>query len=144
MTNDMFISYIAPEITGAAGAGGAGMARPAAGGFSLNDVARFEAAMGAGGAAAVGALAPAVAAGPISMLNSETLKAFFDPLNRINSAPDRMLAASEKLAANPDAGPGDMLMTMMSVQKFVFECQITSSVANRTSDGVQELFRQQS
>jgi hypothetical protein len=144
MTNDMFISYIAPEITGAAGAGGAGMARPAAGGFSLNDVARFEAAMSGGGAAAVGAVAPAVAAGPISMLNSETLKAFFDPLNRINSAPDRMLAASEKLAANPDAGPGDMLMTMMSVQKFVFECQITSSVANRTSDGVQELFRQQS
>jgi hypothetical protein len=145
MTNDMFISYIAPEITGAAGAAGAGMARPAAGGFSLNDVARFEAAMsGGGGAAAVGAVAPTVAAGPISMLNSETLKAFFDPLNRINNAPDRMLAASEKLAANPDAGPGDMLMTMMSVQKFVFECQITSSVANRTSDGVQELFRQQS
>jgi hypothetical protein len=144
MTNDMFISYIAPEITGAAGAGGAGLARPAAGGFSLNDVARFEAAMSGGGTAAVGAVAPTVAAGPISMLNSETLKAFFDPLNRINSAPDRMLAASEKLAANPDAGPGDMLMTMMSVQKFVFECQITSSVANRTSDGVQELFRQQS
>lgn len=144
MTNDMFISYIAPEITGASGAAGAGMARPAAGGFSLNDVARFEAAMSGGGGGAVGAVAPAAAAGPISMLNNETLKAFFDPLNRINNAPDRMLAASEKLAANPDAGPGDMLMTMMSVQKFVFECQITSSVANRTSDGVQELFRQQS
>ncbi len=145
MTTDMFIGYIAPEISGAAGAG---MARPAAGGFSLNDVARFEAAMsgaaGGGAASPVGAVAPTVAAGPISMLNNETLKAFFDPLNRINSAPDRMLAASEKLAANPDAGPGDMLMTMMSVQKFVFECQITSSVANRTSDGVQELFRQQS
>jgi hypothetical protein len=78
------------------------------------------------------------------MVSNDVLKAFFDPLNRINTAPDRMLAASEKLAANPDAGPGDMLMTMMSVQKFVFECQITSSVANRTSDGVQELFRQQS
>ncbi len=141
MTNDMFISYVAPEVTGAAGAG---LARPAAGGFSLGDVARFEAAMAGGGATPVGAVAPTAAAGPISMLNSDTLKAFFNPLNRINNAPDRMLAASEKLAANPDAGPGDMLMTMMSVQKFVFECQITSSVANRTSDGVQELFRQQS
>jgi hypothetical protein len=140
MTNDMLISYVAPEVTGAAGAG---LARPAAGGFSLGDVARFEAAMAGGGATPVGAVAPSAAAGPISMLNSDTLKAFFDPLNRINNAPDRMLAASEKLAANPDAGPGDMLMTMMSVQKFVFECQITSSVANRTSDGVQELFRQQ-
>lgn len=140
MTNDMLISYVAPEATGAAGAG---LARPAAGGFSLGDVARFEAAMAGGGATPLGAVAPTAAAGPISMLNSDTLKAFFDPLNRINNAPDRMLAASEKLAANPDAGPGDMLMTMMSVQKFVFECQITSSVANRTSDGVQELFRQQ-
>lgn len=140
MTTDMLISYVAPEATGAAGAG---LARPAAGGFSLGDVARFEAAMAGGGATPLGAVAPTAAAGPISMLNSDTLKAFFDPLNRINNAPDRMLAASEKLAANPDAGPGDMLMTMMSVQKFVFECQITSSVANRTSDGVQELFRQQ-
>ena len=94
--------------------------------------------------ASVGAVTPAAIAGPLPMVSNDVLKAFFDPLNRINNAPDRMLAASEKLAANPDAGPGDMLMTMMSVQKFVFECQITSSVANRTSDGVQELFRQQS
>jgi hypothetical protein len=142
MTNEMFIGYIAPELT--AGGGAAAVAQPAAGGFSIADVARFEAAMAGGGAASAGAVAPAAATGPMAMLNSETLKAFFNPLNRINNAPDRMLAASEKLAANPDAGPGDMLMTMMSVQKFVFECQITSSVANRTSDGVQELFRQQS
>jgi hypothetical protein len=142
MTTEMFIGYVAPELTGAAGAG---TARPAAGNFSLGDVARFEAAMAGGGATTpAGAITAASATGPTTMLNSETLKAFFDPLSRINTAPDRMLAASEKLAANPDAGPGDMLMTMMSVQKFVFECQITSSVANRTSDGVQELFRQQS
>jgi len=140
MTSEMFISYVAPELS----APGAGMARPAAGGFSINDVARFEAMMAGGAATPIGAVAPPAIAGPLPMVSNEALKAFFDPLNRINTAPDRMLAASEKLAANPDAGPGDMLMTMMSVQKFVFECQITSSVANRTSDGVQELFRQQS
>mgnify|MGYP003491051735 FL=1 len=144
MTSEMFISYIAPEMAAGGGAAGAGMARPAAGGCSINDVARFEAVMAGGAATPIGAIAPAVAAGPLPMVSNEALKAFFNPLDRINTAPDRMLAASEKLAANPDAGPGDMLMTMMSVQKFVFECQITSSVANRTSDGVQELFRQQS
>jgi hypothetical protein len=33
---------------------------------------------------------------------------------------------------------------MAGVQQFMLECQLTSSVANRTSDGIQELFRQQS
>ena len=143
MTQEMFMPYLAPELAGTAGAGAA---RPAAGGFSLGDVARFEAALaGAANGMPIGGVAPAVAAGPLqAMVGAEALKAFFDPLNRINTAPDRLLEASEKMAANPDAGPGDMLMTMMHVQKFVFECQITSSVANRTSDGVQELFRQQS
>jgi hypothetical protein len=125
---------------------GAAAARPAAGGFSLNDVARFESLMsngGAGSTAAIGGVTPASTVAPLSPAGSESLRAFLTPLNRINGAPDRLLAASEKLAANPDAGPGDMVMTMVNVQKFVFECQITSSVANRTSEGVQELFRQQ-
>jgi hypothetical protein len=139
MTIEAIIAYVAPE----AATGGAAAARAAAGGFSLQDGAQFEAAM-AGAAAPQGAVSAAAAAGPLSMAHNDVLKAFFNPLERINNAPDRMLEASRTLAANPDAGPGDMLMTMMSVQKFVFECQITSSVANRTSDGVQELFRQQS
>jgi hypothetical protein len=139
MTTEMIAAYVAPEAVNAAAA------RPAAAGFSLSDVARFEAFMaGGGGTSAMGMALPAVAAGPTPIIANDALKAFFDPLNRINTAPDRLMAASEKLAANPDAGPGDMLMTMMNVQKFVFECQITSSVANRTSDGLQELFRQQS
>jgi hypothetical protein len=139
MAIEAIMAYVAPETA----AGGAAAVRAAAGGFSLHDVAQFEAAM-AGAAASSGAASAAAATGPVSMANSDVLKAFFNPLERINNAPDRMLEASRTLAANPDAGPGDMLMTMMNVQKFVFECQITSSVANRTSDGVQELFRQQS
>jgi hypothetical protein len=133
---EMINAYAAPSA-----ANGAAAVRPAASGFSMQDVAQFESAMSS--AAGVPAGTAPAATKPASMLDSETLKAFFGPLGRINSAPDRLLAASEKLAANPDVGPGDMLMTMVNVQKFVFEAQITSSVANRTSDGVQELFRQQ-
>jgi hypothetical protein len=123
----------------------------AAHGFSLHDVARFEAALSAAGgtpaAASPGALVPSPGATRIeatSAAQGEGLVGLLQQLGRINDAPTRLLAASDKMAANPDAGPGDMLMTMMQVQKFVFECQVTASVANRTSDGVQELFRQQS
>ena len=34
-------------------------------------------------------------------------------------------------------------MTMKS-HHFLFQCEMTSNVANRTSDGIQQLFRQQS
>jgi hypothetical protein len=115
-------------------------------GFSLNDVARFEAMMSGGGGSVVAAQPQALTASPTighSLLDSKTMKAFFDPLGRINQAPEMLLANSQRLADNPNLSPGDMIMAMVSVQKFVFECQLTSSVANRTSDGVQELFRQQ-
>lgn len=113
--------------------------------FSLHDVARFETAMSAQSAPAVpngtAALTGALGRGE-NFMNSPGVRALFGPLERINSSTERMLVSSEKLL-NPDAGPGEMVMTLMSAQKFMFECQLTSSVANRTSDGVQELFRQQ-
>lgn len=122
----------------------------AAVGFSLGDVARFESAMSGGlGAAkpaaveAPRALDPAAAVSNAEYLNSDAMRAFLNPLERINSATERFMLNSEKLARDPDVTPGEMMLTMVGVQKFVLECQLTSSVANRTSDGIQELFRQQ-
>src|SRR5882757_3840549 len=40
--------------------------------------------------------------------------------------------------------PSDMLMMTLKAQEFLFHCELTSNVANRTSDGVQQLFREQS
>ena len=40
--------------------------------------------------------------------------------------------------------PGDMLMMTMKAQEFMFHCELTSNVANRSSEGVQQLFSQQS
>jgi hypothetical protein len=40
--------------------------------------------------------------------------------------------------------PGDMMNLTMRCQEFMFHCQLTSNIANRTSDGLQQLFRQQS
>jgi hypothetical protein len=39
--------------------------------------------------------------------------------------------------------PGDMLMLTVRAQEFLFHCELTSNVANRSSEGVQQLFREQ-
>jgi hypothetical protein len=124
--------------------------QPAGANFSIHDVARFEAAMSgdagnAGGApGAPQGVQPHAIGGGSDFLNSPSIRALFEPLDNINKSTDSIMVNSQKLSANPDAGPGEMVMMLMGAQKFMFECQMTSSVANRTSDGVQELFRQQS
>ncbi|WP_315760393.1 hypothetical protein [Sphingomonas sp. Y38-1Y] len=40
--------------------------------------------------------------------------------------------------------PGEIVELTMRCQEFMFHCQLTSNIANRSSDGVQQLFRQQS
>lgn len=40
--------------------------------------------------------------------------------------------------------PGEIVNLTMKCQEFMFQCQLTSNIANRSSDGVQQLFRQQS
>jgi hypothetical protein len=115
---------------------------PAGAAFSLNDIARFESFMSGGsrGAARTASTAPVGA----SAFDSAALRDFIGPLDKINSSTERFVAASEHISRDPNVGPGAMLMTMVSVQRFMLECQLTSSVANRASDGIQELFRQQS
>ncbi|MEM7689429.1 MAG: hypothetical protein AAF291_10445 [Pseudomonadota bacterium] len=40
--------------------------------------------------------------------------------------------------------PGEIVQLTMQCQEFMFQCQLTSNIANRSADGVQQLFRQQS
>lgn len=39
--------------------------------------------------------------------------------------------------------PGEIVQLTMKCQEFMFQCQLTSNIANRSADGVQQLFRQQ-
>lgn len=39
--------------------------------------------------------------------------------------------------------PGEIVQLTMKCQEFTFQCQLTSNIANRSSDGVQQLFKQQ-
>lgn len=39
--------------------------------------------------------------------------------------------------------PGEVVQLTMRCQEFMFHCQLTSNIANRSSDGIQQLFKQQ-
>jgi hypothetical protein len=46
-------------------------------------------------------------------------------------------------ASGGEMTPGEIVQLTMRCQEFMFHCQLTSNIANRSSDGVQQLFRQQ-
>jgi hypothetical protein len=53
-------------------------------------------------------------------------------------------AALQNKSAQARMTPGDMLAMTTQAYEFLFHCEVTSNVANRTSEGVQQLFQQQS
>jgi hypothetical protein len=71
-------------------------------------------------------------------------KGMFDALDQINvqarSVSDYATTAE---ASGGQLTPGEIVQLTMKCQEFMFQCQLTSNIANRSSDGVQQLFRQQ-
>lgn len=132
------------EAAAGAAAAGAGAAGPsslppitelgAPGGAPADaaGAARFQAAMEkVGGPAAVGDLPPAV-------------QGLFRSLDAINGQARSVTDyASAAEASGNQLTPGEMVQLTMQCQQFMFECQLTSNIANRSSDGVQQLFKQQ-
>lgn len=51
-------------------------------------------------------------------------------------------AAKVETSGN-DLTPGEIVNLTMRCQEFMFHCQLTSNIANRSSDGVAQLFKQQ-
>lgn len=97
--------------------------------------ARFQSAMdkvqNASGVAPAQQLPPAV-------------KGLFQALDGINgqarSVSDYAMQAE---ASGGQLTPGEIVQLTMKCQEFMFQCQLTSNIANRSSDGVQQLFKQQ-
>jgi hypothetical protein len=54
------------------------------------------------------------------------------------------LAGHAERAAQTEMRPSELMMLTMRSHEFLFHCELVSNVANRSSDGVQQLFRQQS
>ncbi len=146
MNPSMAASLLAPS----AGAGGlnAGAGGANAGyGASLNDVANFEQALDrARGSAAQGyATAPVtVQAAQGLAAPGQAMQALFRPLEQINGEAAHISAQAQAAMAEGRAlTPSEMVLMTVKAHEFMFHCQLTSNVANRTSDGLQQLFRQQ-
>ena len=110
-------------------------------GMSLTDLSGFNDALRAAQARG--------GAGELRAQNTNRIgpavEALVQPLEHINGeAADLRVAADAAAAAGQQMTPGEMVMLTVRCQEFMFHCQLTSNIANRTSDGLQQLFRQQS
>jgi hypothetical protein len=134
MTIDVAAAAVLNPVAPAAGAA-AGQVQ-AGYGVSLTDFAGFQQAM-AGVAARLEAAPAAVP--------SEAAKVLFTPFEHINTEAARLSADAQ---AAKDSGqemkPGEVVMLSARSMEFMFHCQLMSSIANKTSEGLQQLFRQQS
>lgn len=110
---------------------------------SQHDIRDFSAAMqktgGVEGAQASGAAA--VQPGVEVDGAARKLLTMFDS---INSGANSVEAAASKIGSGGEFSPSQIIELTMECHEFMFKTQLTSNVANRTSDGIQQLFRQQS
>ncbi len=122
-----------------------GLGSPAAGlsagyGLSLADLGGFEQALQRAQLKSQGtALGPDPVSAP-----STAVAQVFKPFDHINSEASSLAQMAEAARqAGADLSPGEVVQLTLRCQEFMFHCQLTSNIANRSSDGLQQLFRQQ-
>jgi len=75
---------------------------------------------------------------------SEVAKAAFEPLDFLNKEAQSLAGyAKSAVESGNSMTPGEIVNLTVQSQKFMFHSQLTANIANRTADGVQQLFRQQ-
>lgn len=76
---------------------------------------------------------------------SAVTEALFAPLDFINNEAKELAAyAQSAIESGNELTPSEIVTLTTRSQEFMFYSQLTSNVANRTADGLQQLFRQQS
>lgn len=134
MTMEIAAAAVIGNAPGALGATGA----PVQAGYnvSLADIGNFQQSL-----ASVGAR---LEAQPINA-SSEAAKQLFKPFEHLNIEAAKLSAdASAAQSGGQNMTPGQIMALTVRSTEFMFHCQLTSNIANRTSDGLQQLFRQQS
>lgn len=88
---------------------------------------------------------PAALQAPSSLSESQGFRSVAALLDNLNGDVERLNSqAAPFTSGTKEMSPGDMLSLTVRCHEFLFHCQLTSNVANRSSEGVQQLFRQQS
>jgi len=76
---------------------------------------------------------------------SSSIKAVLNQFDSLNSRASQIgKLANGMRSSGRDLAPSQVIDMTMRCQEMVFQAELTSNVANRSSDGVQQLFRQQS
>jgi hypothetical protein len=76
---------------------------------------------------------------------NEAAKVLFTPFEHINNEAAKITAEANAVkASGTEMKPSDMVMFTARSAEFMFHCQLMSSIASKTSDGLSQLFRQQS
>lgn len=118
------------------GATGSGGVQHIDAGYSagLADASAFEASLQAARDAAAG-----------SARVEATMSRLLEPLDYINKEAQSLIRyANDAVASGTELTPSEIVMLTAKSQEFMFHSQLTANVANRTADGLQQLFRQQS
>ncbi|MGB3723655.1 MAG: hypothetical protein WA979_12675 [Pacificimonas sp.] len=119
------------SATGAAASPMNPAAMPAA--ASLTDIGNFAASM------------ERAAASSGKDMVSPVMESVMETLGTVDAhAKSIAIDANQLAASGADLTPSQMIDLTVRSQQFMFHCQLTSNVANRTSDGLSQLFRQQS
>ncbi len=106
-----------------------------AGGGSPQLEARFQASL-----ARAGGSGTAVPAGNVPPV----VRGLFDALDQVNVQARTVSDYAQKAeASGGKLTPGEMIHLTMKCQEFMFQAQLSSNIANRSSDGIQQLFKQQ-
>ncbi|MFM9829136.1 MAG: hypothetical protein ACKVOB_10410 [Sphingomonas sp.] len=119
---------VIPQAPAPAGAGGAPQPGAVASG-------KFAAALDRAGGGAP-PVSPSFTANP--------LQGIMRAVEQIDGQARSVSGIAAKASANgTEMRPSDIIDLTMRCQEFMFQCQLTSNIANRSADGVQQLFRQQ-
>lgn len=77
--------------------------------------------------------------------DNAVMKAVLEPLDYINKEATALIEYAENAVKSGDElSPSEIVMLTAKSQEFMFHSQLTSNIANRTADGLGQLFRQQS
>jgi hypothetical protein len=99
---------------------------------------QFDTALAqSGGLTQSGAVAPSGEVPP-------AIKNMLSQLDKVNGEAKSVTDyAKTAEASGGELTPGEVVQLTMRCQEFMFHCQLTSNIANRSSDGIQQLFKQQ-